>query len=494
MGRTMRRGGPSLEIHHERSVYDHYAPGDTIIGRVSRRLEAISPEATIKLALIGRAKSKMVVSRGNNNRSYYRGRFTIVEQWQTLFQGPLHIASGGTGPGDWPFAFDIPSTCSPKVIGRVPAEQSYLPLDAASVSAIPLPDTFDMEYHGWGTNREGFVEYFLKAMISYTHAGKRESEEAILPIMIRSVSREPPIADFKLRRHRNQCIATSFTLLPGMEDAELSFSQKRQELMGSRKVPRIGGTLEMDIPQVLQLDNRCPVPVQLRFVPNPELTSSGMRGIPVKIKLRSLTATIYSRTTVLCDGSLHPHDANEETESVIRLWPKRVRLTDPPGDPFYIPCTDEYPPIDIGTHVGFCIPQYLSKRTQGPVGQTNVQNRTLLCPDFTTFNIKTSHTIRFDLVADIASQDIKMTASGKLTILPSADTLPPAAPAQQEAAAEEAPPPPPFEQRTESWIQPPPEAEAPPTFAQVQRDDVLRRSFDGRDTAGGKGETAKASA
>jgi hypothetical protein len=485
MGKTFRRGGPAFDIHHERAAHAWYAPGDTIIGHVSRSSPLVSPTAIVKITLCGRTKSKIVVSRSNNQRSYYRGRFDVINEHahlQTIYQGPIHIATeagAATGPAVWPFAIDIPRTCC-RLLRPPPSNQSYLPLNPETVTASPLPDSFTMDHPGWGTNREGFVEYFLKATISFTQGGHHRTDDAFLPINIRTGDPNPPIADFKLRRSRHVASASTFHLLPGMDDAELSFSQKRQEFMGSSKVPRIGGQLEIDIPQVLQLENRNPVHIQMRFVPDPKMTSSGMRGIPAKIALRSMSATITSYTTVLCDGSFSPHHASDDTETNLHIWPPAS--SGGPTEPLYIPCTDEWPPIDIGERVGFRIPDYLCRRIPGkPI-------RELLSPDFVTYNIKHWHTVTFKVVVVAAGQDIKTSVNGKLKILPPTE----AAPSTQAGSSgaqqqEEEAPPPAFQGRSESWIHPPAEADAPPTFAEVQKDDLIRKSFDGR----GEGETSQ---
>ncbi|KAH6695197.1 hypothetical protein F5X68DRAFT_272635 [Plectosphaerella plurivora] len=487
MGITVRRGGMAFDIKLEGAAPNAwYAPGDTLIGYVSRAVATVSPSATVKITICGRTKSKIVVSRGNNNRSYYRSRFDVINEHdhqQTIYHGPLHIATqpgAHTEPSIWPFAVEIPKHCCP-LRTRVPADESYVPLDDFTVTTTPLPNSFHMDHPGWSSDRQGFVEYFLKAHITFTHGGSYKTDEAFLPINIRTGDPNPPITDFKLRRYRHVGNASTYKLLPGMEDAELSFSQKRQELMGSSKVPRLGGHMEIDIPQVLQIDNPGPVHLQLRFVPDDKLTANGMHGVPAKIALQSLAITITSWTTVLCSGSFSPHDRSDDHEASFRLWPPRGVA---PPEPLYIPCTGEWPPIDIGERVGFRLPDYMCKRV--PSRSTS----DVLSPGFSTYNIKHWHTMSIKLVAVVAGREMKMSVLGKLTILPPAAgvSLPPQVGSNGGQEQEEAPPPP-FQARTESWIHPPAEEDAPPSFAEVQKDDMIRKSSDGSgEEKAGKGE------
>ncbi|ROT37126.1 hypothetical protein SODALDRAFT_188857 [Sodiomyces alkalinus F11] len=479
MGRTTYKGNPALQIVTEGVTYPTvplFAPGNTIIGRVCRRAALVSTEASVQITLCGRAKSKITVRRHNaashgTTTTHYRGRFTLIDEdahRQTIFNGPLHVADSSDNQ-TWSFVIDIPTHCSQrKLVNSVPANLSFLPLDAASVAIHRLPGTFDMDHSGWSSDREGFVEYWLEATILFIQHGKQRSETATLPIIIASANNDPPITDFGNRRYRELRVISSFRLLPNMEAAELTFQQKCQQLFGSSKVPRAAGKLELYMPRIMQLGNPSTVPLRLRFVPDKKLSSDNMHDIPIKIVLQSLRMTLMTKTTVRCAAAFSPREASDDTEITLNIWPPS------PGQPssiLYIPCTGEYPPIDVGAKADFRL------NSQAPR-----QALRKLYPRFTTYNLMHTHYFKFEIVATASGEEMKMNAFESVVILPASEArqAPVAAysahPGSSAVQQEEEAPPPPFQPRSESWIRPPAETDAPPTFAQAQEENVTRKS------------------
>jgi hypothetical protein len=381
MGRTDPKGGQAFQIVYEGAKSPTFAPGDTIIGHCRRQLPLVSTDATIKVTLCGRTKSKITISSGNST-SYYRGRFTVIDEHahlQTIFQGPIHIASG-EGARTWPFAIDIPTHCCPKrLVNAAPEKQSYLPLDAATIATHRLPDSFEMHHSGFSSTREGFVEYFIKATLDYMHHGSRHFEHAIIPFNLTMTTNEPPITDFRLQQRRILGTVTSFKLLPDMEKTELSFSQKRQTFFNSLKVPRIGGNMEITVPRLVQIGNTSPIPIQLRFVPTPDdrFTTPDMRGIPVKIILSSLHMEIVARSEVRCEGTFSPHEADDKMEHRVQLWPQLLQPGQLARDPLYIPWYVEtgatFPPFFLWLFwESFCSRTDPEPPKQGVIIMTNI--------------------------------------------------------------------------------------------------------------------------
>ncbi|KAK4138459.1 hypothetical protein BT67DRAFT_431067 [Trichocladium antarcticum] len=476
MGRTLYKGDAALQVARDDIPCPTFARGDTIVGHVRRRLPLVSTSATIKVTLCGRTKSKITIGRGQSGNSYYRGRFAVIDETahlQTIFQGPLHIAAG-EGARSWPFALDIPTHCAPRMLANsVAKEQSFLPLDAEAIATHPLPDSFNMYHSGFSSKREGFVEYFIKATMTYMFNSVHHHETAILPFRLASPSNAPPIIDFSLRQHRAFSIFSSFKLHLDTNTLGLTFTQKRQKLFGSSKVPRIGGRMEVDLPRVVQIGNPNPIPVRLRFVPDPKASSPNMCGVPAKISVMSLRLEIVARTVVRCDGTWSPHEADDTADVPLQLWPLQ------PRGPLYIPCTGEWPAVDVGREIGLRI----LSRNMIAIGD---KRRTCeLIPDFTTYNIKRSHHVLAELVAEAGGEMIHLKVGGwQLVVLPPARGVSgfhAPAPGQASASTQagistvQVPevPPPPFDAGSESWIHPPAEADAPPAFAEVVNEDTI---------------------
>jgi hypothetical protein len=145
MPQTFSTSRPQLGIRLEGN--QSYSPGDTIIGYVYRKTRAVSPNSTVSISLSGRTKSKMVVRRGNNNSSTYRGRFNLIPRTgysPTIFKGPLHIR----GDGDeavWPFAITLPKHVDPASYSGADQKESYLPLQKRDYD---LPSTYTLRTSG----------------------------------------------------------------------------------------------------------------------------------------------------------------------------------------------------------------------------------------------------------------------------------------------------------------------------------------------------------
>ncbi|KAH6884404.1 hypothetical protein B0T10DRAFT_130604 [Thelonectria olida] len=461
MPRTTPASSTNLGIRLE-SI--QYAPGDTIIGCVYRKGHIVSPKASVTISLHGRTKSKMVVSRGGNSSSTYRGRFNVLggpDGTQKVFDGPLHIPAGGEEQV-WPFALALPTHVENIGLGvHVPKDHSYLPLDPEVVATHELPETFAIHHHGFSTNMEGFVEYFLRAeMRAMGHSSTGGMHEATLPFTLRALSSEPPIVDSRLRKIKTSYSITSYRLVPGMEEAELSLSQKTRQFFSSSKVPTLYFNYQIDTPTVIQLENPNAVPFIIRCSPDWGRTSEIINGLEQQARLKSLSLRIASATVVRCEGSFSPHDADTDDKLDLYIDHAIHAL----GEPIYIPITDDMPPVDIGELINLRIGY------QGRVGPKFRQGT--LHPSFTTYNIRHMHQLKWAICAEIAGEDFKASGSHPLTLLkPSDDSVPRKTtlidgPSQVPVSLGEV--------SSEPWMRPPEDDPAPPSFTQVQKEDAMQ--------------------
>ncbi|KXH42939.1 hypothetical protein CSIM01_01693 [Colletotrichum simmondsii] len=78
---------------------------------------------------------------------------------------------------------------------------------------------------------------------------------------------------------------TSHRLTPGMEHAELTWNQKRQMLLGSKRVPAWHFKLRVECPSVIQLGNPAAIPFRLNIIPNRAKSSELLRDVLQKVYL-----------------------------------------------------------------------------------------------------------------------------------------------------------------------------------------------------------------
>ncbi|KAF5020006.1 hypothetical protein F66182_7971 [Fusarium sp. NRRL 66182] len=427
-----------------------YAPGDTIVGCVFRKSHIVTPGATVTISLFGRAKTKIVTRNANNHTVTHRGRFTLVPRNgrpQTIFQGPLHIEVNQDEQA-WPFAITLPRYVDPRHLEGEAQDHSYLPVEARDHE---LPPTYTLPSSG---RTEGFVEYVLEAHLRTSRQGHCDYYEARLPLSVINLDPNPPIADFGLIRSRNlRCIA-SYRLVPGMGDAKLSFSQKMKQSLGTSSVPDIRFSLDVDVPTVIQLDNPTPIPFKLRAVPDWTRTSEVIQDVPQNIKLVDVSLWLATQIDIICAGTFYSHTKYKTQEFNLGV---STALRKANRD-MLIPCTSDAPSIDIGEMINLRV---------GPLSP----GHTRLYPTFTTYNIKVTHRLRWSVTCQIADERFEASGAVHLKLIPPSDERRrpdenPLPVGDEEIAAVEARP---SQQRSESWIRPPAEEEAPPSFAEAQK-------------------------
>ncbi|CAH0056785.1 unnamed protein product [Clonostachys solani] len=442
MAPTPRKSYPALGIELEGQGTAFY-PGDTIIGKIHRRAPIVSAEARIDLAFHGRTKSKMVVKRGDN-RHTYRGRFTLLHQTQSVFAGPVHIPEGNPNQQEWPFALQIPQNIDARLFPQqYDAKQSFIPIDPAYVGDQPLPASF---YSGWGS-REGFIEYYIEATLRFQRKGSWDEMTATMPIHILAFNPNPPIVDFHL-----QCIARPGSvctqrLVPGMENAELSKTEKMKKFFGTKSVPAFFFKLDVSVPSVIQLGHY-PIPVLMRLTPNWPNTSEIIRNVQQKPNLISFKATLESWCDIRCDGYFRAHETDWKEKLDLQseaYGGRRVTVE--------IPCSDKASRIDVG--------KALNLRIGGHTGTSSAFH------DFTTFNVSLSHQLSWTAKCEIAGEDWTIHGSQPVKVLPQTSDGRPGGFTQSQSATA---------QMAESWMVPPAEVEPPPTFAEVERDDKKQRN------------------
>ncbi|KAF4947327.1 hypothetical protein FSARC_13993 [Fusarium sarcochroum] len=454
MPQTYFKSNPSLGIRLESPSY---APGDTIVGCVFRKSPTVSPNSSVTISLSGKAKAKMVVGDGNRSETY-RGRFNLIARHvhsQTVFQGPLHIEGGGDEQV-WPFAITLPKYVDPRYVNDGTEDQcSLLP---PGKTDHELPPSCKLLCFG---SSEAFVEYVLEASLRLTGHNYDEAAEATLPFNITSFYPNPPIANFAIKRWRCCRSVSSYRLVPGMEDVKLSFSQKLKQNLSFSSIPDFKFDLFVDVPTSIQLDNPAPIPFRLRVVPDWAKTSEIIQGVPQTIRLTGASFRIVTVTGMFCGGTFTPQFKEKSTEVDLNI----IEAINELHHNIYIPCTNEWPSIDIGKMINLRI-----GRLEPGFPQQQQTGHVQFTPDFTTHNLRVFHRLRWSVQGEVAGERFSAEGISPLDLLAPSDgrrvpdhITPPRDEMSEPVAG------PSQVHRSESWIKPPEEEELP-TYGQVQEE------------------------
>ncbi|EON98414.1 hypothetical protein UCRPA7_6063 [Phaeoacremonium minimum UCRPA7] len=348
----------------------------------------------------------MTVSNGQN-KSVYRGRFTLFETHEKLFEGPIHVPPDGE-PQVWPFAIAVPKGPSPRLVSSG-NEQKYsnLSLKLEDIEKQSLPPAFYYAGDSWGKKFHGYVEYYLEAEIRLSGSGS-PAGTATLPIFVRPPSSPIPITDFDLKGRSFGGLIKSQRLVPGMETTELSFKQKTQKFFGSSKVPEFIYSLEIDYPTVIQLGNPNTIPFKIRLLPNRSRTSDIIEDVPQKVTLTKLTMELKANTAVRCAGTFSSHDADKTAKHPIHLAQVMVGVGS-----IVVPSSVDEEAIDLGALLDL----RLDARRPYTMGRqlSPFQNR--LAPSFTTYNIRHSYRLKWEVTISIAGESTSLSGEYPVSIL-----------------------------------------------------------------------------
>ncbi|RJE26713.1 hypothetical protein PHISCL_00944 [Aspergillus sclerotialis] len=420
MPRTYKSGSANLHIDLAAPPKWSYAAGAEIIGNVTRHSPVVSPEASVTLRLNGRVKTKITVSRGQNGKDVYRGRWNLFQPRSVLlYKGPLHLGQDGSDPLLWPFSINLPTGPDLSVLTGHFKGESFLPLNEDHVTNSPLPGTAFVINDSIGSRTShGFVEYFLTATLQYNRAGSLETDAATLPITVRHPPGPiPATVIYRTKPWTTDEKIHSQRLVPGMESAELSFKQKTQKFFHSSKVPGLHFTVEIGSPRVIQFDNPEPFPFTVRLVPQRKTTSPAIRDVVYQFRLNWVKMKIKSSNTVIAPGnwidSVHRHETEEKSSFNLEQAFSRLEC------PVMIPCSEgEKNKVNIGSMLQLVLHSngLNAWLTSGGRPLPLVAN---FAPDYTTYNIRHRNlTVEWELSLSLVEETISVKAKLPVQILP----------------------------------------------------------------------------
>lgn len=419
MPRTTETGNAALQIELASPPGWTFTPGDTVIGTVLRTSPILTPDATVRLALVGRVKTK-ITTRASSSRSKYRARWLMLGSTtaQILFWGPLHLGAESDGQGlSWSFSLDVPLRPAESAMGGYHSEEGFLPLDKDGISQHTLPGSFFSQNRGWRTSSEGFVEYFLEAWLRYHHRGGQfEVHKATCPVTIKPY---PPVVipsnDIIQRREIPRTIRSQ-RLLPGMECADLTLKQKAQRLLGSSKVPEVHCVVEISWPRIIQLGSLVPIPLTLDIIPQPEKTSESIRDIGLVFRVNWVSMVLKSTTTVLTPGDMRRLLTEDDSHSVYHYLNLENEFQDLESPMEFsaeeVKEPGEKNPVDLGKLFNLFLHSHgLS------AGDRLLASVPPIQPDIFTYNLRHSHLLKLAVSLTIAGETFTVPLSTDVMIL-----------------------------------------------------------------------------
>lgn len=402
MPQNWRKSSPALSIELAAPTGWMFAAGDTVIGSVVRELPFVAPEAQLTIRLMGRAKAKIVESRGESGSITYRSSFnffetasTLSETRQILHQGPLHIEKGSQGSRAWHFSIPIPfeSGIDPRAAAHN-AESSLLPVTPDHLQAQGLPPTFA----AWDSRRECFVEYYLQAALDFEQGGNKTTINAALPITVRPELGPASISDWKTQMLRKTGDVKSYHLAPGMESAALSFRQKGKQFFKSSSVPRLLYVIELGVPSLVQLDHPAWMPLTLRLVPDQQWTSDVLHGGRIKAVLNWIKLTIKPSTDLRATKLSGKSKCDTHYGEVNPGLEKAFDLLD---EPIVLLIEESHSEaVDIGAAL-----QLRLSRDGLFAGDKRLMLTPCVLPGFTTYNIRHTHGFVYEVSISIADKE-----------------------------------------------------------------------------------------
>ncbi|CAI0645304.1 unnamed protein product [Colletotrichum noveboracense] len=401
-------------------------PGSVIGGHIVRKAPLDAPSATVRARLLGRAKAKLVSDNGNS-KSTYSSRFPFWDE--SDISDIVHEGAIDTGAEEslsWPFSLKIPTDVSEKAVNRGlkdKEKRDYFikaPLKtdgAAEIPGQPLPGTFHYSNSGFSKKWHGYVEFWIEATITVKSTKERVGKtfQATLPIRVNSKPPPwPPISDFELTTRKCPGCVSSHRLVPGMEQAELSFKQKTRKFFGSSKVPSLNYAVEMKCPAVIQLGNPATIPFTLSAIPNWEKTSEVIANVPQVMTIKSVTVEIETTTSIICPGTLDTHSADKSWKMLLA---KTSQDVEPVDGSLALTCGSNEKPLDLGAVLGVKL-DVLGRVIDAHTGKFAGPAGVKIEPSYLTYCMKVEHMLLWEIKFVVGEESWGCSGKQKLRVLP----------------------------------------------------------------------------
>lgn len=397
------KGGDDLRFSLWELPQGGYLPCDTIVGSLIRSTKILAPDAIITLSLTGRAKTKLT----KKKHVYRNSRLLVNTGPRVIFKGPLHLADGSKEPLSWSFAVGIP--LEPTTCRTSPGcEVSLFPMDQEHPGHHLLPATFVSRDPAFGEPAMCFVEYYLTAHLHYVSTRHSESSTAVSKIIVRHplepILSSPNLSACEVRRQ-----IQSYHLVPGMENAPLSFRQKMKTIFESSKVPEIHLDVCLKVPDVIQLDSTEPFPLVVEARPQIDRTCDKLKDDMPYIIVADVRMVLKENTYLIagdiCD-KCHGHFYYELVELGLSHAFRQLE------SPIIISTAAENPSVNIGSLFGLVLHQSgLASHQKKLTQDADIH------PDFMTYNIRRTHEVGWQVTIVVAGKSHQVKFNSVMRII-----------------------------------------------------------------------------
>lgn len=404
---TTRRNSPGLAITLATAQNWMFAPGDTIHGSVLRSEPLLTSQARLTICLHGRAKAKLTRRGDLHGSETLRSQFCFFDTTSgrpavTVHDGPLSVGAQLSESVSWDFDITIPVNTGVDHAAAARQRTCLIPITPDDLKRHKLPASFYAGSGGLsGSKFEGYVEYYLEAILRFSHGETSETTETVSstqPISIRPPRVPVPITDWKLRIMQWNNTVASYRLLPGKESTTLSLKHTCQKFFNPSSVPKLTYNVEFGAPTCVQLNHPGWIPIMLRIWPNYEKTTNNLHGLPLKAVLSWVKVIVITDTTLTAatHWSARPKDASITDkfdlglEQAFSLRPEPITLM----------VAENAPPVNVGAAL-----QLRLDRNGLYSGDTRLAHIGPLTPSFTTYNLQHTHTFRYTFCITIAGTE-----------------------------------------------------------------------------------------
>lgn len=403
-------GGSKIPSHDKLEIYLAappgwtFAPGDTIIGNVVRKAHLITPEASITLFLRGIIETKYTAQSINETEHGARWNLLGLGQ-QRIFQGPLHIPRGKDEYLISPFELKIPMRPWKSPVKYHSQEKSFLSLDDDSVTHHTLAGSFSSHQNC----DHARIEYYLEAVLRYSYGGSHATSTATCCIVLRHTSIEPALFYYQVNQCKKRLTVQSQRLMPGMENAHLSFRQKTQKFFGSLKVPQASYRVVFGVPKKVQLNNPDPMPFIVKIIPVFKKTSRIVQNIPQMIEIHSVKLTVEATTEPLPPGNFKLSNGKRDNHTIKHTVLLSMK------SPIVFSVGEGGSEVDIGRK--FEIRLHTDGLKVQQEGTRRVNHYASVYPDFISYLIRHKHWLLWEISLSVAGERQKVGSSASLEVV-----------------------------------------------------------------------------
>ena len=357
-----------------------YAPNSTVTGTVTLIGTGDIDVSYISIDFSGQCKSKIVVSRGNNGSSTYRGRVYLFEYTQKLFTGPHTLHSN---EHSWPFSFRFPATCGNRRGDRFQPvrhqlHSGYFHNDVSQ----PLPSTYTLAERGFQARKSGYVSYQLEAKLYKHNSGPFSApQNSTVKKLLYFRPRDETHPNPHMCTFQEPFVCKSMHLLPEYGTRNLTLKERLLSLVSEKPSASFKLTLDMTTVGV------CGQALRLYLSAEHDIGNSTSPDLPTLL-LKGVKVQLQACGAVRCvnDGfsSLFGEGDREE------CWEEEITVSALEIKEHPLPISER---LDLGTIMNLTL------------GKDSGFSR--LDPSFSTFNLELHYRLRVKVAFECGRKGFK---------------------------------------------------------------------------------------